>query len=367
MTDRETNTMLDVRTAGRAAGRAAGSLAVLLLALFAAACGGAGAPPEGESASAPPAPVTVYSGRNESLIGPLLDRFTEATGIPVEVRYGETAELAATLLEEGANTPAEVFISQDAAALGALAAEGLLRPLPADLVATVPARFADPGGRWIGLSGRARVLVYNTEATGPDELPETLEAVADPRYRGRFGVAPLNGSFQAQMAVYRALEGAEALEELLAGIAANQPQRYANNRAIVDAVIAGEIEFGLVNHYYLWRALQERPDASARNWFQPGGGASSFINVAGAGVLAAPTDDDAAEAVELVRWLLSGEAQRYFADQTFEYPLVPGVPAAADLVPLDELATPDVDFAAVSAVLDETLAAIDASGLVGPA
>jgi iron(III) transport system substrate-binding protein len=360
------NAMLDVRIAGRRAG----SLAALALALLAAACGGAdspgGEPPEGESAAPAPAPVTVYSGRNESLIGPILERFTEATGIPVEVRYGETAELAATLLEEGSNTPAEVFIAQDAAALGALAAEGLLRSLPSDVVSDVPARFADPGGRWVGLSGRARVLVYNTASTSPDELPATLEAVADPRYRGRFGVAPLNGSFQAQMAVYRALEGAEALEELLAGLAANRPQRYANNRAIVDAAIAGEIDFGLVNHYYLWRALQERPDAPAKNWFQPGGGASSFINVAGAGVLAAPADVDAAEAVELVRWLLSDEAQRYFAGETFEYPLVPGVPAAADLVPLDELATPDLDFGAVSAVLDETLAAIDASGLVGP-
>jgi len=358
--------MLDVRVAGRRAG----SLAALALALLAAACGGADSPrrgpPEGESAAPAPAPVTVYSGRNESLIGPILERFTEATGIPVEVRYGETAELAATLLEEGANTPAEVFIAQDAAALGALAAEGLLRSLPSDVVSGVPARFADPGGRWVGLSGRARVLVYNTASISPDELPATLEAVADPRYRGRFGVAPLNGSFQAQMAVYRALEGAEALEELLAGLAANRPQRSANNRAIVDAAIAGEIDFGLVNHYYLWRALQERPDAPAKNWFQPGGGASSFINVAGAGVLAAPADVDAAEAVELVRWLLSDEAQRYFAGETFEYPLVPGVPAAADLVPLDELATPDLDFGAVSAVLDETLAAIDASGLVGP-
>jgi iron(III) transport system substrate-binding protein len=349
--------MSDVRNAARAVV----APAALALALFSAACGGGGAPPAGEPAAAPPpAPVTVYSGRSESLIGPLLARFTAATGIPVEVRYGETAELAATLLEEGSNTPAEVFVSQDAAALGALAGEGLLRPLPRDLVSNVPARFADPGRRWVGLSGRARVLVYNPGAIGEDELPPTLEAVADPRYRGRFGVAPLNGSFQAQMAVYRALAGAEALAELLAGLVANQPERYPNNRAIVDAVAAGEIDFGLVNHYYLWRALQERPDAPAKNWFQPGGGASSFINVAGAGVLA-----DRAEAVALVRWLLADEAQRYFAEETFEYPLVPGVPAAADLPPLAELATPELDFAAVSAVLEETLAAIDASGLAG--
>lgn len=333
--------------------------AVLCLAL--AACGGTS--PAGEDSASQSAdessPVTVYSGRNESLVGPILERFTVVTGIPVEVRYGGTAELAATLLEEGPATPAEVFISQDAAALGAVAGEGMLRALPADLLDRLPARFADPAGRWVGLSGRARVLVYNPEAITPEELPQTLDEVTDPRYRGRFGVAPLNASFQAHMAVYRALEGAPALDELLAGMVANEPRRYPKNSAIVAAVIAGEVDFGLVNHYYLWRALKEDPEAPGRNYFQPGGGASSFVNVAGAGVLA-----DRPEAVELVRFLLSDEAQRYFAEETFEYPLVAGVEPVTDLQPLAELETPDIDYAAVAAELPATLSAIDASGLV---
>ncbi len=355
--------MTDTRSRVRRRLASAPAAAALILTLgLLAACGDSAAPPEeagGPAAAAPPAPVTVYSGRSESLVGPILARFTAATGIPVEVRYGETAELAATLLEEGAATPAQVFLAQDAAALGALAGAGLLEPLPSDVVARVPARFAGPEGRWVGLSGRARVLVYNTAAMAEDELPRTLEEVAAPRYRGRFGVAPLNASFQAQMAVHRALAGAPALAELLAGLAGNDPQRYAGNGAVVDAVIAGEIDFGLVNHYYLWRALQERPDAPAKNFYQAGGGAASFINVAGAGVL-----DGRPEAVELVRFLLSDEAQGYFASETFEYPLVPGVAPPAGLPPLDELPTPEIDFAAVAAVLEETLAAIDASGLV---
>lgn len=331
-----------------------------------AACGGAGPAGEGgETASAggaageAPAALTVYSGRNESLIGPILERFGDQTGIPVEVRYGETAELAATLLEEGAATPADVFISQDAAALGALAGDGMLQPLPADVRERLPTRFADPEGRWVGLSGRARVVVYNTEAMTSEELPQTLEEVADPRYRGRFGVAPLNGSFQAHMAVYRVLEGAAALDELLAGMVANEPRRYPKNSVIVAAVIAGEVDFGLVNHYYLWRALQEDPEAPAVNYFQPGGGASSFVNVAGAGVLS-----DRPEALELVRFLLADEAQRYFAEETYEYPLAGTVEPAADLPPLAGLATPDVDFSQAAAALPETLTAIDESGLV---
>ncbi|HUO86958.1 MAG TPA: extracellular solute-binding protein [Thermoanaerobaculia bacterium] len=307
------------------------------------------------------ASLTLYSGRNENLIGPLLERFTATSGVPVEVRYGGTAELAATLFEEGEATPAAVFVSQDAAALGALAAAGRLVALPSDVVGRIPAVYRDPQGRWIGLSGRARVLVYNTDAISPDELPANLEEVGDPRYRGRFGVAPLNGSFQAQIAVYRALHGGEAMAELLRRIAANRPRTFPNNGAIVEATIAGEVDFGLVNHYYLWRALEERPEAPARNFFQPGGGAASYVNVAGVGVLR-----ESPEALELVRFLVSEEAQRYFAEETFEYPLVPGVEPPVELEPLVSLDAAAVDYGEVSAVLEETLGLIRASGLAGP-
>lgn len=346
-------------------------VSAVLLALVAALAGGCApggeeeaAAPGGEegTAAAPADPVTVYSGRNENLIGPLLDRFSEETGIEVEVRYGDTAEMAATLFEEGEATPAEVFISQDAAALGALAAEGRFAPLPADVLDRVPALYRDSEGRWAGLSGRARVLVYNTErVTDPaTELPTTLEEVGDPRFRGRFGVAPQNASFQAQIAVYRALEGREATVELLERIVANEPQTFANNGAIVQAAIAGEVDFGLVNHYYLWRALAEDPEAPARNWFQQGGGAASFVNVAGVGVLR-----ESPEALELVRYLVSDEAQRYFAEETFEYPLVSGVEPSVELEPLVSLDPAEIDYEQVSAVLEETLELIRDSGLGG--
>jgi iron(III) transport system substrate-binding protein len=340
---------------------------LVLLAVLPAACrgGGEGAPPPGEeagTAAAPAAePLVVYSGRNENLIAPLLDRFTAASGIPVEVRYGETAELAATLFEEGEATPAGVFVSQDAAALGALAAAGRLTPLPDDVVGRIPTIYRDPEGRWVGLSGRARVLVYNTREIAPDALPASLDEVGEPRYRGRFGVAPLNASFQAQVAAYHALEGAEATAELLSRIAANEPRTFPNNGAIVQAAIAGEIDFGLVNHYYLWRALEEDPAAPARNHFQTGGGASSFVNVAGVGVLR-----ESPEALELVRFLVSDEAQRYFAEETFEYPLVAGVEPSVELEPLASLDPAAIDFRQVSAVLEETLELIRASGLSGP-
>lgn len=302
-------------------------------------------------------PLVVYSGRNKSLIEPLLERF-QSTGRKLEVRYGETAELVATLLEEGERTPCHVFIAQDAAALGMLSRSGMLKPLPDELAARLPASFVSPRKDWIGLSGRARVVVYNTEQVGPDDLPRTLDEVTDPRFRGRFGVAPGNASFQAHMALYRAVHGPEALAELLAGIAANEPKRYPKNSPIVEATLQGEIDWGLVNHYYLWRALAENPEAPGANAFMAGDEVSSFINLAGAGALT-----ERPEAIELIRFLVSDEAQQYFAEETFEYPVVAGIESGIELESLPQNMG-QFDFAEVSDNLEPTLEAIGASGLL---
>ncbi|HUP50138.1 MAG TPA: ABC transporter substrate-binding protein, partial [Thermoanaerobaculia bacterium] len=269
----------------------------------------------------------------------------------------ETAEMAATLLEEGRRTPAGVFLSQDAAALGAVARAGLTRPLPEEVTSLVPARFAGPERSWVGISGRARTVAYNPKRVRPGQLPQSLEEVAGAR-RARWGIAPLNASFQSQMAVYHALKGPEALERLLRSMVKAQPRRYPRNSAIVDAVASGEIDWGLVNHYYAWEAKKERPDLPVENFFMPEGDASSFVNVAGAAWL---SDDP--DALALIRFLLGEEAQRYFATETFEYPLVAGVAPPVALQPLDELRTPDVDYARVSDVLPQTLAKINESGL----
>jgi iron(III) transport system substrate-binding protein len=202
-------------------------------------------------------------------------------------------------------------------------------------------------------------VVYNTELVDEGDLPRSLEATLDPRYRGLFGIAPANGSLQAHLAVYGVVAGSQALDELLAGLVANEPGTYPKNSAIVQAVIAGEVEWGLVNHYYLLRALVEAPEAPARNFFMTEGPASGFVNLAGAGMVS-----DASGGVALLEFLLSEEAQRYFAEETFEYPLVDGVDPAANLAPLAELVTPEVDFGAVSAALEETLTAINNSGLM---
>ncbi len=326
------------------------------LAALSWACGQQPAGESGATSADRELSILVYSGRNEALIGPVLDRFEESSGVELRVRYGANAEMVATLLEEGKTTPADVFISQDAASLGALSGAGLLQPLPQPILERVATRFRASTGDWVGVSGRARSVVYNTERVRPEDLPRSLEEVTHPRYRRAFGVAPTNGSFQAHMAVYQVLRGGSATLRLLEGMAKNEPGRYPKNSAIVEAVIAGEVDWGLVNHYYLWRALQEDPEAPAANFFMPDSG---YVNVAGAAILGSGEAGAA-----LVEFLLSEEAQRHFAETTFEYPLVVGIPAAAGLVPLERLVSPEVDLAEVARVLPDTLSLISESGLV---
>jgi iron(III) transport system substrate-binding protein len=326
------------------------SLVVLALfvvvALAGTGCGqeksGEGSNSQGGSAS-DEGSLVVYSGRNEELVGPIIERFEEKSRIDVEVRYGDTAELAATILEEDANSPADVFLSQDAGALGAVAERGLLSPLSGDVLERVEERFRDPDGRWVGVSGRARVVTYNTEALGAEDLPNSILTFTDPEWEGRLGWAPTNGSFQAFVTALRLIEGEEAAREWLEGIEANDPREYENNLAILQGVASGEIEAGFVNHYYLFQLQEEEGgDVPANNYYFRNGDPGALVNVAGVGILG--TSNNAPEAGELLDFLLSEEAQQYFADETFEYPLVAGIPINEELVPLSEIATPNIDL-----------------------
>ncbi len=287
--------------------------------------------------------LVVYSGRNEELVGPIIERFEEETGIDVEVRYGDTAELAATILEEGQNSPADIFFSQDAGALGAVSDEGLLSPLPETVLSRVEERFKDPNGRWVGISGRARVVAYNTEALGEEDLPNSILDFTDPKWQGRIGWAPTNGSFQAFVTALRLIEGEDAAREWLEGIQANDPRVYENNLAILEGVTSGEVEVGFVNHYYLFQVREERGgDIPADNYYFQNGDPGTLVNAAGIGILNTSDNTDAAE--EFLEFMLSEEAQTYFANETFEYPLIEGIPVNEELIPLSEIQTPDIDL-----------------------
>ena len=306
-------------------------IAGALLAVAAAACGG------DEDR------LTVYSGRSPELIGPLLERFADEAGIDIGVRYGSTAQLAALLLEEGDDSPADVFIAQDAGALGAVQAAGLLAPLDGALLDRVAPAYRSREGEWVGLSGRVRVVVYNTEAIAPAELPSSILDFADERWEGRVAWAPTNGSFQAWVTALRLILGEDGAREWLEAMADNDPLALSNNVSIVQAVERGEVDVGFVNHYYLSRFLaEEGEDFGARNHYTGPGDVGTLVNVAGAGILR--SSERPAEAQLLLDFLLSGEAQRHFAEVNAEYSLVAGVPSRADLPSIAELQPIDIDL-----------------------
>lgn len=322
---------------------------------------GGGAARAAAAAKTPTGPLTIYCGRPEPLMAPLFDRFGERTGVSLVVRYGDSWPLADELVREATSVPAGVFVAQDAAALGSLSRKGLLRELPMEIVQQVEPRFAgtEANHDWVGLSARARAVVYDPATTPGATLPNTLEELADPRYEGRFGFAPSNASFQAQLAVYRVLEGSDALAELLRGLKRNGARLYGDNGEVVQAVARGEIAFGLVNHYSVWREAGELPPGRLATTFMRGPGAAGFVNAAGVGILA-----DDPRAFELVRFLLSAEAQRRFADEANEYPLAKGIPPREGLPPLSTLRIPTFDFADVAAVTESTDQAMRKVGLL---
>lgn len=287
--------------------------------------------------------LTIYCGRSKALVEPLVERFREMTGKDVRVRFGGTAEMAALILEEGVDTPADVYYGQDAGALGALAGDGRLRTLADSVLERVDPRFRARDGRWVGTSGRARVVVYNTTTVTEDDLPDSVLGLVDPRWRGRLGWAPTNGSFQAFITAMRRTEGEDTTREWLEGMIRNETKAYPTNTAIFEAAGSGEIDAGLSNHYYLFRFLEEMGESfPARNYTPRAGGAGALIHLAGAGVLTSSRSPELGES--FVAFLVSDEAQSYFAEKLYEYPLVPGIPTHELIEPLSRIDTPEIDL-----------------------
>jgi iron(III) transport system substrate-binding protein len=290
--------------------------------------------------------LTVYSGRQEALVKPILEQFQQTSGISVEVRYGDSAAMAAQLLEEGEKSPADVFLSQDAGALGAVSKDGRLAKLADDVLGKVPTAYRARNGQWVGVTGRSRVLVYNVDQVPAADLPKSVLELTDPKWNGKIGVAPTNASFQAFVTALRIKLGEEQARKFLTDLKANGAQIRANNVNIVTEVNEGKLAAGLVNHYYVFARAKEAGTAvdqlDARLHYFPDGDIGALVNVSGVGVLTkAGTDPDAKA---LVDFLLGPQAQAYFANQTFEYPLVAGVTTNAGLPELSTLEAPDIDL-----------------------
>ncbi len=335
--------------------------AALAIPVFAGCAGGPDGGPSGQTPGREP--LTVYSGRSEELVGPLFRQFTEETGTPVEARYGDTAELAAQLIEEGDATPAQVFLAQDAGALGAVEQAGLFAKLPNAAIDAVPAAYRAPDGTWTGVTGRARVIAYDPEQVPAADVPQSVFDLTDPKWKGQVAIAPTNASFQSFVTAMRVSDGDEATRQWLTGLVANDVQRYEKNGLILDAVDTGQVQLGLINHYYWYeKAAEVGEDAlRARIAFTRPRDPGSLVNVAGVGILG-PADTDP-HAAEFVEWLLSPPTQQWFVDNTYEYPLLPSVAAAEGLPPLTSLRGPDIPLTDLDG-LPGTLVMLEDVGLL---
>ena len=299
----------------------------------------------------------VYVGRSETLIQPLIDQYVAETGVEVQVRYAGSAELAAQILEEGDNSPADVFMAQDAGALGAVSKAGYLRELDADLLNLIAPEYRAADGTWMGVSGRVRVFNYNPEKV--TELPASVLDLAGPEWKGRVGIAPTNASFQAFVTALRLIEGEAVAVEWLEAMKENGVV-YEKNSAILEAVETGQVDAGLINHYYWYARGNEvgfenlKSEIAAFESQDVG----NLRNAAGVGIL---SEDSRAKA--FVQFLLSETAQQYFVTETSEYPLIEGLDPLPGLTPLDQIPAPEFDLNDLEA-LEETLQLIRAAGLI---
>jgi len=285
--------------------------------------------------------LTVYSGRSEEFIAPFFAQWEAQSGIKLNIRYGDSAELAAQILEEGSNSPADLFLSQDAGSLGAVSEAGLFTQLNDAIASAIPAQYVAANRNWVGVTGRARVFAY-----APDRvkvLPQSVTDLTNSQYENQIGIAPTNASFQAFLTALIENKGVDFAKNWLKALQANGVKIYAKNSAIVEAIDKGEISIGLVNHYYIWEVSEGlgRP-INVKNGFFATGDLGNLINVSGAGVLASSKKYAAAE--DLINFLTSAPTQAKFVSDTHEYSLLANAAAPTDVPTLDQIGAPAVDL-----------------------
>jgi iron(III) transport system substrate-binding protein len=319
------------------------ALPALAMTMLLAACGGSGSSTTTAGSTVPSQEslagqsITLYSGQHEQTTALLVKAFEKHTGVKVKVRPGDEAELANQIMQEGSNSPADVFYTENTPALEHLREQSLLAPIDPATLAAVPARYDSAQGYWVGVSGRVSVLVYNTKQVSPSSLPTSILALAEPKWKGKLGIAPSETDFQPLITSITKFDGAAAAEKWLKGMKANS-KIYPDNETVVAQVNNGESAIGLINHYYWFRLRDEVGQSglhSALAYYaahDPG----DLLNVSGAAVLKSSSHQAAAQA--FVAFLVSAEGQEVLAhSHSYEYPLRPGISPAKGLRPFAEI------------------------------
>lgn len=342
----------------------------LLLALLLIGCG---------QQSADDEPLVVYSGRSQALVDELVQQFNEETGLTAEVRYGRDAQLLATIQEEGAQSPADVFWANTTGALGAAINADLLVQLP-DSILDRPAAFVPSGGRWTPVTTRFRVLAYNSDAVDRDDLPKSVMDLPElEQHAGRIGWTPTYSSFQDFVTAMRIEHGREAARTWLEDMQALDPNAYTSNTPMIRALQAGEIDIALTNHYYVLRLkyggpegeyeshehkpVEPAPDAPVEMYHFGSGDVGDLALVTGAGILSSSNQKD--KAARFLQFLLSPTAQSFAAKSVHEYPVTRGVEMPPYMMPADSALSisPSIDFEQLRQ-FDETLALMREVGLL---
>jgi len=348
--------------------------ALLTIAVSATACGGSTIPNNLEGAAAgiysgdcsesTGEQITIYSGRSEELIAPVLEAFECESGIDVQTNFGDPTDLALQLVEEGERSPADVFLSKSPGAVGFLRSEGVLTSLSDDVTKLTDASNVGGDNSWVGITGRQRVLVYNVDMVDEADLPSSVLELTDPKYAGQVAIPATNGSFQDWFTVFRAQQGDEAAQAWLTAMSENGAIVTESNRPTVDAVGRGEYQFGLVNHYYNFQEAEALGDAHrAENHSFASDDIGSLVIVTAGAVTA--TSDNTSEGEQLLQFMLTEGAQTFFTNDSLEYPLAADVAPAAVLPPLnDDGGDFDVTFDDLGDGLARTVEIIEASGIL---
>ncbi|MGE3986303.1 MAG: iron ABC transporter substrate-binding protein [Dehalococcoidia bacterium] len=307
-------------------------VAVAAVALLSSACGG----DDGEV-------LTIYAGRSQNLVNPLLEQFSKDTGIKIRVRYGDGTDLALGILEEGDKTPADIYYGQDVGALGALKNEGMLLKIDDATLNKVDPAFRSPDGLWVGTSGRARVIVYNTDDIDPKTLPSTILDYTKPEWKGRVGIVPRSDGFPEFVTALRFTKGEAFAKQWLTDLNNNNVRTFPNNIAALQAVANDEIDVAFLNHYYLYRFLAERGEGyKARNYYFTNGDIGGLFLVSGVAIIKHTKNEEAAQ--KFADYMLSEYAQNFLAQNDHEYPLVKGIAADPALPDLSSIEPPEIDL-----------------------